>query len=344
MRRLGAVAVGMLWGGLAMAQTATAAPDAAEGPVRVTADVVLKVANKEKAQAAVVTKAEALKGYFSALNNDLVTVRVPVSQTDAMLSYLEELGLVANRNYKSDDLRERLSNQKARLAARKKVLEQYFKLLDTANSKAVITVEREITRLVSEIERYEGGIRLLEHDARLARVTVRFQFRDRTQPSRSRTSSFDWLNTLSVADLVEEAADVDPGSQLKTRVEVGAPDGFASYDTKRQHWFASPDGVVLRVRAAEHEPEADLAFWSEAMSKHLSGAGYRLHKEGSVTAGGNTGHLVEAHAAIGASDYAYSVALFALEKRLIIVEVAGPVEAYQERRAALVKSIEGMQL
>jgi len=337
-RRVGAVVLSSLWASLAMAEV----PDPTDGPARVSADIVLKVSNKDTAQQSVLKKAAALGGYFSDLNRDLVAVRVPVATTDDLLEHLAGLGLVAERQYKSEDLRERLSDQKTRLSARRKVLEQYFKLLETANSKAVITVEREITRLVAEIEKYEGGIRLLEHDARLAKVTVRFQFRDRTQPSRSHSSSFPWLNTLSAQDLVEQFSSVDDHAYGRNKVDVSAPDGFAIYDTRRQYWAASPDGVMLRVRTMEHEPVADLPFWTEAMAKHLNGAGYRILREGAVEAGSTPGHLIEMTAPLGAHDYAYAVALFPSSKSLVIVEVAGPVEKFEARRDAVVSAIQKM--
>jgi hypothetical protein len=42
---------------------------------------------------------------------------------------------------------------------------------------------------------------------------------------------------------------------------------------------------------------------------------------------------------MGAHDYAYTVALFPDGKRLVIVEVAGPVEKYDARRAAVTAAI-----
>jgi hypothetical protein len=327
-----------MWAGLASAEE----PPKNDGPARVTAAVVLKVANKEQAQRAVIKKAEEYGGYFSSLSDDAVAVRVPVDKADALLTYLAGLGLVADRKYQTEDLRERLSDQKTRLAARKKVLEQYFKILTTAKAKSVVTVEREITRLVAEVERYEGGIRLMEHDARLARIGVNFVFRDRTQPNRSHRSSFDWLNTLSVADLVKQFASVEDLSGPKNRVDVTLPKGFAAYDTRRQDWAASPDGVLFRVRTAQHEPEADLSFWAEAMSKHLDGAGYRVARDGAVKAGSVAGQFLETTAPLGAHDYAYAVAVFPNGKSLVLVEVAGPVEKFEARREAIVAAIQGL--
>ena len=330
-----------MWAGTALGSQGS--QSAQVGPARVKANVVLKVSNKAMAQKSVVAEAEKHGGYFSYLDDGVVTLRVPVAHADAFLDFVAQLGVVAGRDYASEDLRELLDQKTTRLNARKKVLDQYFKLLGTADSKAVLTVEREITRLVAEVERYEGAIRLLRHDARLASVTVRFQFRDRTQPNQQQGSSFDWLNTLSLADLVDEGAEVSDVGGLKNKVDAQAPDGFAAYGTKRRFWAASPDGVLYRVRTETHKPQADLPFWAESMAKHLSAAGYRLHSKSDVKAGQTAGHMIETYAPLGPHDYAYNVVIFPVGKRLVIVEVAGPAEKVGERRDAVAAAINRLE-
>lgn len=323
--------------------TATAAEDKpVDGPKRVVAQIVLKVANKDEAQQSVITEAERLGGYFSQLSESQVSVRIPVAHHDDLLTHLDGLGLVADRQYSSLDLREELEDSKIRLSARQKVLDQYFKLLSTANAKAVITVEREITRLVAEVERYQGSIRLLEHDAALASVVVRFQFRDRTQPNQSTGSSFDWLNSLSLARLVHQGTHARDMRAPKNKVRVTAPEGFAAYDTRRQHWSASPDGVLFRVRTVEHKPQADLAFWAESMAKHLATAGYRIQSKSDIKAGQTAGHQVQTNAPMGAHDYAYTVAIFPVGKLLVIAEVAGPVEKVAAHQGAIDAAVAGL--
>ena len=48
----------------------------------------------------------------------------------------------------------------AKLKAREALLEKYFKLLENAGADAVMTVEQEVIRLVSEIERLKGQHRI----------------------------------------------------------------------------------------------------------------------------------------------------------------------------------------
>ncbi|MBK7757203.1 MAG: hypothetical protein IPI35_12555 [Deltaproteobacteria bacterium] len=49
--------------------------------------------------------------------------------------------------------------------------------------------------------------------------------------------------------------------------------------------------------------------------------------------------MLELTAPYGAEDYLYAVAVFPQGKKLIIVEVAGEVTAYEARRAAVLQAI-----
>jgi len=200
-------------------------------------------------------------------------------------------------------------------------------------------------RVIDEIERLEGGIRLLEHRTNFAVINVSFEFRDRNAPARSTHSNFSWLNTL---DLVRLQADFQYHSGWSDSENPGylgqAPEGFSTYRGKKALRAVSPDNVVFRVRAEDHEPEAELDFWHEAMRQHLEVGGYRFLRESDIKAGEVTGILLEFTAPLGPVDYSYAVALFPTSRRLLIAEAAGPIEAYEARRAAVVEALGSLEL
>jgi hypothetical protein len=57
---------------------------------------------------------------------------------------------------------------------------------------------------VAEIETLKGQLRHLQDRIALARVEVRFEYRDRSAPVPDGSSSFAWLNTMNLIDLLEE--------------------------------------------------------------------------------------------------------------------------------------------
>lgn len=307
----------------------------AEREQRITASLVLAVANRDEAAVALIADARERGGYFSRHTADEVVLRVPNTDVDAVVEAAGELGLVVGRDYSSFDVGGELLDLRARLEAREEVLTQLIALVPASTSKTIVSVEREIVRLIAEIENTKGRIRYLEHQASLAEIRIAFQFRDRTAPTRGGSSSFAWLNTLNVADIVDDFRwDMSWDSKPNGFVGV-APDGFSAYKNKRQHRAVSPDEVLYRVRSERHKPQADLDFWKEAVGVRMDEAGYTAIETLDIEAGGATGFWMEFAAPLGTQDYVYAVAAFPIGGRLVVVEAAGEAARYDARRDAI---------
>ncbi|MBI5508052.1 MAG: DUF4349 domain-containing protein [Deltaproteobacteria bacterium] len=164
--------------------------------------LVLKVGNRDQAADAAVALAEKLDGYFVERTDDYVRFKVPVARVKELLHQLEPLGVVIQRNVEAQDLGERMDEQRTRLNSKQEVLQRYFAVLGIAGANAVVEVESQMTQLVQEIEGLKGQLQMCEHQLRLAEVGVSFQFRDRRPPVRDGSSSFEWLNTMNLADLL----------------------------------------------------------------------------------------------------------------------------------------------
>lgn len=315
-----------------------AAQQAPAGPTtRVTAGMVLRVADREAALQATIDAAEARGGWFSALSPAAVTVRVPVDQTEALLEQLRGLGELAERSFDSVDLGAQLADLDGQVRARQVMLVKYEEALAQASAGAVVSVQREITRLVAEIERLEGQRRLLRNQVTWSEVTVAFTYRERTAPVRDGSSSFAWINSVNVADLL---GDLQWGRRAdRSGVAAVAPDGFAPYGKPGRFQAVSPDDVIYRVRSAKNKPVADLDFWVEALRGRMVAAGYKLVGEQAVTANGLAGHVLELGAANGEQDQAYVVGLFVHGRRLVLVEATGEAQRFAAHRQAVLDAI-----
>ena len=127
------------------------------------------------------------------------------------------------------------------------------------------------------------------------------------------------------------------------------PAGFAVFATpwwQIAHDFraVSPDGVLFRIRRADHEPKAELAFWKEALKKRMNDAGYAVQSERDVKADGKTGYLLELAAPLGQQDYSYVLAVFDQGRHLVVAESAGEVTRFNARRADVLAAIENIDL
>jgi hypothetical protein len=324
--------------GWALAAAAADAPAETPAVTAVTASLVVKVGQPADVADALVAAAEEMGGWFQTRSTTAVSFRLPSAQVDAFLAEASALGVVADRQFSANDLTTELVDQRSRLAARESVLDQYYAILATANPKAIVSVERQITQLVEEIEDLKGRIRYLEHQGEYARVDVSFQFRDRRAPSRDGSSSFAWLNTLNLEDMVNDFQYED--AWWKTApADPATPAGFSAWK-KHSHFRAvTPDGVLYRVRSEKHEPKGELPFWKEALKERMVAAGYQVAAESDATANGVPGAVLELRAPLGEQDWTYLVAVFPNGGKLVLVEAAAEISKLEPRKAAILEAV-----
>jgi hypothetical protein len=166
--------------------------------------MVVKVPDRDRAADAVVAAAEAAQGYFTEKSRDVVIVKVPAAQAQGLIEIVTRQGEVIDRQYRREDLGDELIKKQAALKSKEAVHNQYLEVLRQADAEDVLYVEKEIVELVGEIETLKGAIRYLHHRVRFAEIQVSFQFRDRAAPVADGTSSFAWLNTLNLMDLLKD--------------------------------------------------------------------------------------------------------------------------------------------
>jgi hypothetical protein len=332
--------IAALWIGLALAaEPATGGAAKPEAPTHVQTALVVQVSDVGAAQDAVIARAESEGGWFSALSDDGVTLQVPVARAGVVEDFARTLGSVVERDYRRDDLSAQLRDQRSALAARQRTLDRYFAVLADANARSVVSVEREINRLVTEIEGYEGRIRVLEHRAAVASVQVSFRFRDRKRPAPAGASSFGWVNSVSLDDLL---GTFRYGWAVKrvAGVSAPAPEGFAAWRTKDGLRALSSDDAVWRVRVLRTRQPADLSFWSEALKNRLQETGYVLTGEGDVTTeAGVAGARTEWSAPDGERDAAWLVAIFVDGRRIVVAEAAGEAGVFPAHREAVLSAL-----
>lgn len=303
-------------------------------------DLVVQVTQPTDAGDALVAKAQEVGGWFQSRTQTEVALRVPSARAEGVLAYATTLGKVADRSVQRGDLTRDLAELTGRVQAREEVLERYYAVLDAAGPQSIVAVERQIVSAIEQIESLKGQIRVLEDQVRWARVNVSFRYRDRAAPRRDGASSFAWLNTLNVQDLLDGMRAWQPDWTTRG---VGAvtPEGFSAWRKPSRFRAASPDGVLYRVRTVKHEPRADLAFWTEAVRERMVAAGYTRLAEGALEANGAEGGLIELAAPVGDEDWTYLIGFFPAGKRMILAEAAGEARALDAHRDAILKAMGG---
>ena len=316
----------------------------APAATRVTASVVVAVTQREQAADVLVDAAEELGGWFQSRTPTALSLRVPVENVDTLIEVAAEQGKVVDRGLTREDVGRQIAEVRGRLEAREEVLERYYEVLEQAGAKSIVAVERQIVDAITQIEALKGQLRLLEDQAAYGRVEVAFQFRDRAAPARDGTSSFRWLNTLNVQDVVWGMQSGRPDWRSRGVYVPQPPDGFSAWRRMGRYRAASPDAVLFRVRSVRHEPRAELSFWKEAVRERMVAAGYTVQAESDIAAGEAQGGLLELAAPLGTEDWTYLIAFFPDGRRLIVAEAAGEISELDARRDAVVEAIRQLEI
>lgn len=161
------------------------------------------VADPETAADRIIEWVEENGGYFTFRSSDTVVLRVPSQRMGGLRSLLNGLSeAVIDVSIRSQDLREKLLLLRSRITSSEDVLERNLALLDRADVKGTLLIEREIKSLLYEIEGYKGTLRKLETDRRFIHAEVSMSFKEQTLPQDLPTS-FDWMNGLDFYRFVE---------------------------------------------------------------------------------------------------------------------------------------------
>jgi len=152
--------------------------------VTVSAGLDLFVRSTEReTRAALIRQAGNLGGFVFSAAGASVVVWVPAENMEDFLTYAGTLGNVENERRSGRDITDQFQNDVVRLDSLRNVRARYLALLDRATAVSeMLSIERELERVVLEIERLEARIRQAETSVAYSTVTVRIRERSRPGP------------------------------------------------------------------------------------------------------------------------------------------------------------------
>ncbi len=118
-----------------------------------------------------------------------VTVRVPSKKFESTLAELRQLGVVLRENITGQDVTEEFVDVTARLKAKRELESRFLSLLQTAATvEDTLRIEQELSRVRTDIERFEGRARFLQD--RVSMSTIRVTATSPFQPADPDSESF----------------------------------------------------------------------------------------------------------------------------------------------------------
>ncbi len=121
---------------------------------------------------------------------------------------------------------------------------------------------------------------------------------------------------------------------------MATPEHFEKYRDTRELKMITPEGVRLKAREVENYPEADLAFWVDALGRHMQKRGYVLESTRCFdTQTGHRGCTLDLMLPYGAKDWVMSETIFVVGRRVVLVECAGPFSLYAQVKDRLGRAL-----
>jgi hypothetical protein len=196
--------------GPAAAGTSTAPPQGSEafqqhGPMLIyTATINLAVFQVVEASKQVEQMARDAGGFLARRDDTSIVIRVPAAKFEDTMKRLEKLGDVLHRNVVAEDVTEQFMDAEVRLKNARAVRDRLAQLLEKANKvEDSLAIEKELTRVGTEIETLEGKLKYLRDRAAYSTITVSFQPKqsDNVKANAVRIP-VEWLDQLGLGRLL----------------------------------------------------------------------------------------------------------------------------------------------
>ncbi|MBN2498866.1 MAG: DUF4349 domain-containing protein [Deltaproteobacteria bacterium] len=181
-----------------------AAPGPVERKVVYTGSFTVDVYEIKKAQAELLDLVKGLGGYMQETRGHVMVVRVPAEKFESIEAELRKLGRVDDSltRIQAADITARYVDAELRLKTKRRYLDTLTRMLEQAGSlKDKLEVQKEIARVVEEIEALEGQLRLMQQQVALATVTVAFRLAH-SGTRRTFRLPWDWLDALGLEQLI----------------------------------------------------------------------------------------------------------------------------------------------
>jgi hypothetical protein len=140
-----------------------------------TATVTLSVFQVENMLASVEKMGRDAGGYLSTRSDTQITIRVPRAKFQEVLGKVEGMGNVLHRDVAAEDVTDQYVDLEIRLKNARAMRDRLQTLLQSAQVKEALDIEKELARLTGEIESMEGKLKLLRDRIAFSTITVSFQ-------------------------------------------------------------------------------------------------------------------------------------------------------------------------
>jgi hypothetical protein len=172
-----------------------------------TARVTMAVYQVDQGLAAVEKIARDMGGYLAQKRDREIRIRVPRARFEPTLAAIDRIGDVLHRDIEAQDVTDEFVDTEIRIKNGRAMQARLKALLEKANVKEALELEKEMRRVTEELELLEGKLKLLKDKIAYSTITVAFEARNSAIPSTRIKLPFPWLQQLGLPTLLQLSED-----------------------------------------------------------------------------------------------------------------------------------------
>ena len=279
--------------------------------------------------------AEKYTGYVVYSDNSTANIKIPVAKALAALKEFETIGSTTSKTITANDITDHYTDTQVRLDNLRRLQKRLSELLSRAvKVDEIIRIERELSRVTTELERYQARMNILTKQVEM--VDFNLSFNAVVTPNEIPRTIIPaaWVRKLGIA--IRKQAFTETGFNDDIPIcNIDLPSGFAvTHSTKHSLQAANSDNVVVEVIPYNNLSGADLLFYQNLIEKQLKYAGYtRVVFKKDKTARGT--EFLSVSAVSGNYHLAVMVAIYTdgwlcKDEKVAVAEMYGPADAMKK--------------
>jgi len=169
-----------------------------------TATLVLAVFKVDQSLTQIEELSRGMGGYLASRSDAAIVVRVPKARFQDLVAEIAKVGDVLHRNIEAIDVSDQVVDLEARLKNARAMRDRLEQLLQGAKAtKDALEIEKELGRVMADIEVMEGKLQLFNDKIAYSTVTVNFQPLHTNHVHSMARLPFPWLNELGLSSLLQ---------------------------------------------------------------------------------------------------------------------------------------------
>jgi len=146
-------------------------------------------------------------GYLKNLSTGQLSIRMAPGYNDELKSLFVKTGYILDERLSREDAGEKMVDLATRLSVKEKLLKELYALFNASHFHQTLEVEKEIGRLIVEIEEIKGQMAFYRDRIALSEFTIHLNVIPPSVKKGSEPPRWQWVNSLGIPGLLQEVQD-----------------------------------------------------------------------------------------------------------------------------------------